>query len=171
MDSSLRERFARLGPIRAIDRVPSGSPATFVLRLPPGRAIPKTIDGMFAPARRGLTMPRAKRTIEALVADRRVFVALPTVEDPNALTTELATAGIAAAVIEPSPVPDVRRLRQRLRLSREQFAARYRFEVETVRNWETGKREPDTTARSYLRAIANAPEEVEEAFAPTPALR
>jgi putative transcriptional regulator len=32
-------------------------------------------------------------------------------------------------------------------------------------NWKTGKREPDTTARSYLRAIANVPEAVEEAYA------
>ena len=36
--------------------------------------------------------------------------------------------------------------------------------------WETGKREPDTTARSYLRVIANAPERVEEAYAPTPSI-
>jgi putative transcriptional regulator len=49
-----------------------------------------------------------------------------------------------------------------------QFAVRYGLEVETVRNWETGKREPDTTARSYLRAISNDPERVEQAYAPAP---
>jgi len=167
VESSLRERFAGLGPIRAVDRVSSGSPVTLVLRLPPVRAIPKTIDAMFAPARRGLAMLRAKRTIEALMEDGRIFVNLPTVEDRSALTAELATAGSAAAVVEPATTPDVRRLRKRLRLTREQFAARYGLEVETVRNWETGKREPDTTARSYLRAISNAPERVEEAYAPT----
>ena len=168
MDSSLRERFARLGPIRAVDRVSTGSPAVFVLRLPPGRGIPRTIDGMFALARRGLTMLRAKRTIEALVEDGRVFVQLPMVEDPQALAAELAGAGIAAAPVEPAKAVDVRSLRERLRLSREQFAARYGLEVETVRNWETGKREPDTTARSYLRVISNDPEHAEEAYAPTP---
>ena len=170
MDSSLRERFARLGPIRGIDRVQSGSPATFVLRLPKDRGVPRTIDGMFALARRGLTMLRAKRTIEALVEDGRVFVDLPMVEDAKAVTDDLAKAGIAAATVEPSRPLDVRRLRERLRLTREQFAARYGLEVETVRNWETGKREPDTTARSYLRVIANAPERVEEAYAPTPSI-
>ena len=36
-----------------------------------------------------------------------------------------------------------------------------------VRGWEMGRREPDTTARSYLHAIANDPERVEMAFAPT----
>ncbi len=168
MNSSLRERFARLGPVRGIDRVPSGSPAVFVLRLPPGRGLPRTIDGMFALARRGLTMLQAKRKIEALVEDGRVFVDLPIVEDPKALAADLAKAGIAAASVEPSQAPDVRRLRERLGLTREQFAARYGLEVETVRNWETGKREPDTTARSYLRAISNDPERVEQAYAPTP---
>jgi len=39
--------------------------------------------------------------------------------------------------------------------------------VETLRNWEIGRREPDTTARSYLQAIANDPERVEQAYAPT----
>jgi hypothetical protein len=79
---------------------------------------------------------------------------------------------IAGPLLVPIMLAQVagRRLRQRLRLSREQFPTRYGFEIETVRNWETGKREPDATTRSYLRAIANAPEVVEEAFAPTPAL-
>ena len=37
--------------------------------------------------------------------------------------------------------------------------------METLRNWEIGRREPDTTARSYLHAIANDPERVEQAYA------
>lgn len=62
---------------------------------------------------------------------------------------------------------DVRALRQRLGLTREQFAVRFGLELETVRNWEIDRREPDTTARSYLHAIANDPERVEMAFVPT----
>lgn len=170
MDSSLRERFARLGPVRGIDRVTSGSPAVFVLRLALDGSRPRTIDATHALARRGLSMLRAKRAIESLVEKGRVFVDLPTVEDTEALTADLAKAGIAAAWIQPDLTVNVRELRERLRLTREQFAIRYGLEVETLRNWETGKREPDTTARSYLRAIANAPEPVEQAYAPTPAL-
>src|ERR1700712_1763863 len=168
MDSSLRERFARLGPTRAIDRVSSGSPAVFVLRLPSDRAVPRTIDGMAALARRGLTMLKAKRAIEALVEDGRVFVRLPTAEDRQALREELARAGIRAAPVEPPTELDVRGLRERLGLTREQYAIRYGMEVETIRNWETGKRPPDRTARSYLQAISNDPEHVEQAYAPTP---
>jgi putative transcriptional regulator len=168
MDSSLRERFARLGPIRAIDRVTSGSPAVFVLRLTLDGPRPRTIDATHVLARRGITMLRAKRATETLLENGRVFVDLPMVEDVEVLIGELAAAGIAAARIEPDRGVNVRELRERLQLTREQFAIRYGLEVETLRNWETGKREPDTTARSYLRAIANAPEQLELAYAQMP---
>lgn len=168
MDSMWRERFARLGPIRDIDRVPSGSPAVFVLRLPPGGPVPRTIDAIHALARRGMTMLRAKRAVEAMLEDGRVFVDVPTVEDPAALAAELAAAGIAGAPVEAQGAVDVRGLRERLHLSHEQFALRYGFEVETLRGWEDGRQEMDAAARSYLRAISNAPERVEQAYAPMP---
>jgi len=125
------------------------------------------VDGALALARRGLTLLRAKRAMEEMVATGRCFVELPTVEDAAAVIADLASAGIAAALAEPPPSVDVRALRQRLGLTREQFAVRFGLEVETVRNWEMGRREPDTTARSYLHAIANDPDRVEMAFAPT----
>lgn len=166
MDSSLRADFARLGPIRAVDRVSSGSPGVFVLRLMADRR-PATVDGALALARRGMTLLRAKRCMEELVATGRCFVDLPTVEGAPALIADLAQSAIAAASAEPPHSVDVRALRQRLGLSREQFATRFGLELETVRNWEMGRREPDTTARSYLQAIGNEPELVEMAFAPT----
>jgi putative transcriptional regulator len=171
MNSSLRERFARLGPVRAIDRAPSGSPVAFVLRLTRAEAIPRTVDGALALAERGLPLLRAKRAMEELVDKGSVFVDLPTVENRSALASELAEAGIAAAPVDPPQALDVRGLRERLGLTREQFAVRYGFEVETLRNWETRRREPDTAARSYLRAISNDPERVEQAYAPTPGER
>lgn len=168
MDSSLRERFARPGPIRTIDRVTSGSPAVFVLRLALDGPQPRTMDAIHALARRGLSLLRAKRAVESLLEKGRVFVDLPMVEDIQVLTDELARAGITGAWIQPDLTVNVRELRERLDLTREQFAIRYGLEVETLRNWETGKREPDMAARSYLRAIANAPEPVEQAYALTP---
>jgi putative transcriptional regulator len=156
MDSSLRERFARLGPIRAIDRVTSGSPAVFVLRTALDGTRLKTIDATYALARRGMSMLRAKRATESLSEDCRVFAELPMVEDVQAVIADMAACGIAATLIKPDPTVDVRALRERLRLTREKFAIRYGLEVETLRNWETGKREPDSTARSYLRDFQRA---------------
>jgi putative transcriptional regulator len=105
MDSSLRARFEQLGPIRAVDRVSSGSPAAFVLRLPNDQMVPKTISGMMALARRGLTMLQAKRAIETLLEDGRVFIDVPIVEDEAALADELAAAGIYAMLVENAASP------------------------------------------------------------------
>lgn len=115
----------------------------------------------------GMTMLRGKRAIEAMLDTGRVTVELPLVDDPATVVRGLAQAGIEAMHIAPGSDVDVRALRERLCLTREQFALRYGLEVETLRNWESGKREPDTTARSYLRAIANAPDAVERAYSAT----
>jgi putative transcriptional regulator len=110
---------------------------------------------------------KAKRAMEAMLATGRTFVDLPTVEDRAALVRELADAAITAAPVERAGRVDTCALRRRLGLTREQFAIRFGLEVETLRNWELGRREPDATARSYLRAIENDPERVEQAYAPS----
>jgi putative transcriptional regulator len=50
----------------------------------------------------------------------------------------------------------------------EQFALRFGLDVDTLRNRETGRRDMDAAARSYLRVIWNDPKAVERAYAPTP---
>jgi putative transcriptional regulator len=131
----------------------------------PNRAVPMTIDGALALSRRGMPMLRAKRAMEALLTRGKALVFVPTVEDSAALIAELGAAGIQASIVRPPQAVDVRGLRERLSLTREEFAATYGLEVETVRNWEMGRREPDRTARSYLQAISSNPQQVEEAYA------
>jgi putative transcriptional regulator len=62
--------------------------------------------------------------------------------------------------------PAVRELRQRARLTQIEFAARLGVPVETIRNWEQGKRSPRGPARALLAVIARAPETVFAALAP-----
>jgi putative transcriptional regulator len=57
-------------------------------------------------------------------------------------------------------VPRVRTLRRALGLTQEEFAARYRIPLGTLRDWEQGRTEPDQPARAYLRVIASNPEGV-----------
>jgi putative transcriptional regulator len=63
--------------------------------------------------------------------------------------------------------PEVRDLRRRARLTQQEFAARLGVPVETIRNWEQGKRMPRGPARALLAVIAHAPETVFEALAKT----
>jgi putative transcriptional regulator len=59
----------------------------------------------------------------------------------------------------------VRDLRRRSRLTQQEFAARLGVPVETIRNWEQGKRMPRGPARALLAVIAHAPETVFAALA------
>ncbi len=61
--------------------------------------------------------------------------------------------------------PVVRELRQRARLTQLEFAARLGVPVETIRNWEQGKRTPRGPAGALLAVIAHAPETVFAALA------
>jgi putative transcriptional regulator len=62
-------------------------------------------------------------------------------------------------------LPSVRDLRHRARLTQLEFAARLGVPVETIRNWEQGKRSPRGPARALLAVIAHAPETVFAALA------
>ena len=59
----------------------------------------------------------------------------------------------------------VRDLRRRARLTQQEFAAKLGVPVETIRNWEQGKRMPRGPARALLAVIAHAPEAVFAALA------
>ena len=70
-----------------------------------------------------------------------------------------------AAPAETASPPAVRDLRRRARLTQLEFAARLGVPVETIRNWEQGKRMPRGPARALLAVIAHAPETVFAALA------
>jgi putative transcriptional regulator len=59
-------------------------------------------------------------------------------------------------------IPNVKRLREKLGLTQEEFAATYRIPVGTLRDWEQARKNPDATARAYLTVIARNPEAVAE---------
>jgi putative transcriptional regulator len=71
---------------------------------------------------------------------------------------------VVSAKAEPGML-EVRDLRRRARLTQEEFAAKVGVPVETIRNWEQGKRMPRGPARALLAVIAHAPETVFEALA------
>ena len=55
---------------------------------------------------------------------------------------------------------DVASLRKRLNLSQDKFAKKFGLSAATVRDWEQGRRYPDSTARILLKVIALRPEAV-----------
>ena len=71
----------------------------------------------------------------------------------------------AALPADAASAPTARELRRRARLTQIEFAARLGVPVETIRNWEQGKRMPRGPARALLAVIAHAPETVFAALA------
>jgi putative transcriptional regulator len=71
----------------------------------------------------------------------------------------------AAARLDAAASPAVRDLRRRADLTQQEFAARLGVPVETIRNWEQGKRMPRGPARALLAVIAHAPDTVFAALA------
>jgi putative transcriptional regulator len=60
--------------------------------------------------------------------------------------------------------PQIKIIRRALGLSQEEFSARFRIPVGTLRDWEQGRKEPDAAAHAYLQVIARNPSAVVEAL-------
>ncbi len=86
--------------------------------------------------------------------------AMPELATPAASST---TPGVASG--DTPALPAVRDLRRRAQLTQLEFAARLGVPVETIRNWEQGKRAPRGPARALLAVIAHSPETVFAALA------
>jgi putative transcriptional regulator len=68
-------------------------------------------------------------------------------------------------------VPQVKVMRRAMGLTQEDFSARFRIPLGTLRDWEQGKTEPDQAARAYLIVIARDPEAVTRALRSGPEAR
>jgi putative transcriptional regulator len=97
-----------------------------------------------------------------LKADGRLVEVLPDgserdiATDPRAIATAAHNAARAAGRVNDATY--ARNIRSRTGLTQAAFAARIGVPVETVRNWEQGKRSPRGPARALLKVIEEAPE-------------
>jgi putative transcriptional regulator len=61
-------------------------------------------------------------------------------------------------------VARVKTLRRALGLTQQEFSARYRIPLGTLRDWEQGRARPDQPTRAYLTVIARDPDGVRRAL-------
>ncbi|MEJ2625371.1 MAG: helix-turn-helix domain-containing protein [Pseudolabrys sp.] len=71
---------------------------------------------------------------------------------------EILPDGSEKTVDHGNPADFVRQVRSRCGLTQAAFAERIDVPIETVRNWEQGKRHPRGPARALLKLIDHAPE-------------
>ena len=55
---------------------------------------------------------------------------------------------------------DVKRLRERLGLTQNQFSGMIGVSIKTLQNWEQGRREPEGPAKALLRVVEKEPQAV-----------
>jgi len=92
-----------------------------------------------------------------LKADGRIVEILPDGSE-RAMTRRAPPLRSATPEEANSEAAYVRGLRASTRLTQAEFAARICVPLETVRNWEQGKRSPRGPARALLKVIARNPD-------------
>lgn len=121
----------------------------------------KVADGVYVQVMPdGSTQPIEDRTdwarIDAMTEEEIEANALGDPDNPPLSEEELAHM---------RRVGELRRIRRRLDLTQEQFAEQFRIPLGTLRDWEQGKKTPDSAARAYLRVIEHNPQAVIDALA------
>ena len=113
-------------------------------RLPDGTVVEELPDGS--------TRPLIDRTdwarLEAMTEEEIEANALSDPDNPPLTAEELARM---------RPFPHPRRIRERLKLTQEEFATRFEIPLGTLRDWEQGVSYPDSAARTLLRVIDKDP--------------
>jgi putative transcriptional regulator len=89
------------------------------------------------------------RRLEAMTDEEIVAAALTDPDNPPLTDEQLARFRRPALV---------KRIRHRLHMGRETFAAAYGIPLETLRAWEAHQLEPTDVELAYLRLIERAPE-------------
>ena len=59
---------------------------------------------------------------------------------------------------------EIKTIRKKLKMTQETFAQSFCFSPSNIKQWETGKRNPDASARALLRVIAHNPQAVLQAL-------
>lgn len=126
-----------------------------VRQLPDGSTVQVLADGSTRPIVSTTDWDR----VNAMTEDEIDANALADPDNPPLTEEELARL---------RPVPNPKRIRQRLQMTQEQFAARFQVPLGTLRDWEQGTRIPDSAARTLLRVIDRNPELVLATLATAP---
>jgi putative transcriptional regulator len=135
--------------------------------VPAPRIVNRALTRIADTCRGWVDMQRLRLKADGRIVELRDGQEFPLVPATPLVALATTIVALATTTVAPEvPTPPVRDLRRRARLTQLEFAARLGVPVETIRNWEQGKRMPRGPARALLAVIAHAPETVFAALAP-----
>jgi putative transcriptional regulator len=106
---------------------------------------------------------KADGRLVEITADGRERALLPPPLPPELDVKAPAALGVRSLPVDASYA---RRVRSQTRLTQAEFATRIGVPIETVRNWEQGKRSPRGPARALLKLIDRVPDVAFSVLAP-----
>ncbi len=158
MNSALKARLARLGPVRDAAPAPSfaGAPVTVLLRRVGSFDKRLSVAGRLRAA--GLSLQAAHAALTRLAETGLAVCTIAAGADISALAQDLAGLGVRAYRERAGDPNAVAAVRARHGLSQREFATLLGIDVDTLRNWEQGRNRPDPAALSLVRAYDAAPD-------------
>lgn len=159
----LRERLARLGPVRDADPPPSFSGAIVAFVLRRDGPIDQPISVVQRLRAAGLTLRSAHAALTELTNTGHTVCQIAEDAGIAGLTDDLAELNVHAATRHPVDPGLIVRVRTRHGLSQRQFADRLGLDIDTLRNWEQGRNKPDPAALALIRIFDQNPDLVLDA--------
>jgi DNA-binding transcriptional regulator YiaG len=108
---------------------------------------------------RGLSLRKAHEAVNRLAQGETVALELACA-DIDRSVDQLARLGIDARQVK-MPTVDPRHVREIFGLTQAEFADRFLLNIDTIRNWEQGRNDPDPSARLLLKVIEEYPQVIE----------
>lgn len=162
MKSSLKALAERLGPVQDVPRNQSGSRESVVIDRASGDAAINVPAAALELAKTGISLLKSKRSLERLLEGHNVPLLLPKVSDRIGLERALMDAGVRLRVISAPRRFSVKKLRERLQLTQEEFSVLYGVDLRTLQGYESGTRKPDRTTLGYFTLIEADPERIRD---------
>lgn len=122
----------------------------------------RPVDIALTLKRFGLSLRKAHGLLTRLAAGETVAARLRP-PSRRAAVDSFARLGVRAEAIS-LPAVDAREVRERTGLSQEEFAIRFGFHLDTLRNWEQDRYRPDAASRVVLAIIRSNREAVDNAL-------
>jgi hypothetical protein len=166
MNSELRARLERLGPVQVVTHDRSFSDECEAVLL---RRDPVPFVTAITVARRlfaaGMQMRAAHSAINALAADNYAVVDIPVDGGIDELARDLPPLNVHLHRRRSFPEPGtfIAEVRERHNLSQHGFAAALGVDVRTLQNWEQGRNRPDAAVLTLVTLFDRNPALVRDA--------
>lgn len=163
MNSELRARLARLGPVRDADPPPSFSGELVTLVLKRFGALERPITFANRLRASGLTL-RAAHAVSTRIREHPFAVCrVAEGADIPALAADLAAMNVHTYRRRRAEPGLIAVVRARHGLSQREFAEMLGVDIDTLQNWEQGRNRPDPAALSLVMAFDKSPDLIEAA--------